>query len=116
MEPVTTDFNGKPHEVCGNCGSVVGHGCPDSEPCDCDETEWLRAAAAMEEEGGGFPGATGMVRSKRDLEDEAAEAALCSVCRSAVCLSACPNADPCDCEREIDEEHRAGCIFWRTPL
>ena len=23
------------HEVCATCGAVVGHGCPESEPCTC---------------------------------------------------------------------------------
>ena len=38
-QPQTTIFNGVEHEVCGSCGSVAGHGCPESEPCDCDEEE-----------------------------------------------------------------------------
>lgn len=29
--------NGQMHDVCTGCGSVVGHGCPDSEPCTCGE-------------------------------------------------------------------------------
>jgi hypothetical protein len=32
-----TEWNGKAHEVCETCGSVVGHGCPDSERCECEE-------------------------------------------------------------------------------
>ena len=35
----TVLMNGKEHEVCGGCGAVVGHGCPDSEPCGCDDAE-----------------------------------------------------------------------------
>lgn len=30
------------HELCFDCGSIVGHGCPDSDPCDqesCDYEE-----------------------------------------------------------------------------
>lgn len=26
------------HEVCATCGSIIGHGCPDSTPCHCDVT------------------------------------------------------------------------------
>ena len=36
-----TMFNGWWHEVCGDCGCVVGHGCPTAEPCDCKEEEYI---------------------------------------------------------------------------
>lgn len=36
---MVTIFNGRAHEVCGDCGCVVGHGCPASDPCDCEEEE-----------------------------------------------------------------------------
>lgn len=32
-------FNNKCHEVCGTCGCTVGHGCPESEHCDCDDDD-----------------------------------------------------------------------------
>ena len=34
-----TMLNDRFHEVCGDCGSIVGHGCPTAEHCDCDDDE-----------------------------------------------------------------------------
>ncbi len=31
------------HEVCATCGCTVGHGCPDSEPCDAESCELNQA-------------------------------------------------------------------------
>lgn len=25
------------HEICATCECIVGHGCPQSEHCDCEE-------------------------------------------------------------------------------
>ncbi len=37
--PETAILNDKVHEVCSACGSICGHGCPQSEPCECDKCE-----------------------------------------------------------------------------
>lgn len=34
---VMANFNNREHEICSGCGCVVGHGCPKSEPCDCED-------------------------------------------------------------------------------
>lgn len=41
-------YNGREHEVCGDCGAVVGHGCPTAEHCDCDGSEAQEAQEAEE--------------------------------------------------------------------
>jgi hypothetical protein len=33
------EVNGQMQDMCESCGAVVGHGCPDSEPCNCGEEE-----------------------------------------------------------------------------
>lgn len=41
------EVNGQMHDVCEDCGAVVGHGCPDSESCDCvDSQDMLRRVIA----------------------------------------------------------------------
>ncbi len=39
MEYREVDFNGNPHMVCGVCESIIGHGCPDFDPCDCEGSD-----------------------------------------------------------------------------